>query len=57
MVDRVLEPAATWANRAGKPAHVDDRVHTPHKAVRRVADHLVDHLAEPAARPAGEEQP
>jgi hypothetical protein len=29
-------------------------VYTPHKAVRRVADHLVDHLAELEARLAGE---
>lgn len=30
-------------------------MYTPHKAVRRVADHLVDHLAELEARLAGEE--
>ncbi|MGW1744163.1 hypothetical protein ACWCRD_00815 [Streptomyces sp. NPDC002092] len=51
MVGHVLEmAAATWTNRPGKPVHVDDRVHTPHKAIRRV----VDHLAEPEVRPAGE---
>jgi len=55
MVDHVLELAATWTNWDGKPAHVDDRVYTPHKAIRRVADHLVDHLAELEARLAGEE--
>ena len=55
MVDHVLDLAATWTAWDGKPAHVDDRVHTPHKAIRRVADHLVDHLAELEARLAGEE--
>ncbi|MGW2521752.1 hypothetical protein ACWC09_33005 [Streptomyces sp. NPDC001617] len=55
MVDHVLALAATWTAWDGKPAHVDDRVHTPHKAVRRVADHLIDHLAELEARLAGEE--
>jgi hypothetical protein len=39
----------------GTLAHVDDRVYTPHKAIRRVADHLIDHLAEMEARLAGEE--
>ena len=55
MVDHVLALAATWTNWDGTPSHVDDRVYTPHKAVRRVADHLVDHLAELEARLAGEE--
>ncbi|MGY6021195.1 hypothetical protein [Streptomyces spinosirectus] len=54
MVGHVLELAATWTKWDGRPAHVDDRVYTPHKAVRRVADHLVDHLAELEARLAGE---
>ena len=30
-----------------------ERVYTPHKAVRRIADHLVDHLAEVEALLAG----
>ncbi|OWA12010.1 hypothetical protein B9W62_08205 [Streptomyces sp. CS113] len=55
MVDHVLALAATWTRWDGRPAHVDGRVYTPHKAVRRVADHLVDHLAELEARLAGEE--
>ncbi|MDF3148513.1 MULTISPECIES: hypothetical protein [unclassified Streptomyces] len=55
MVDHVLTLAATWPNWDGRPAHVDDRVYTPHKAIRRVADHLIDHLAELEARLAGEE--
>src|SRR5438105_2280919 len=55
MVDHVLALAATWTAWDGKPSHVDDRVYTPHKAIRRVADHLVDHLAELEARLVGEE--
>ncbi|MFI1421217.1 hypothetical protein ACH4VX_25230 [Streptomyces sp. NPDC020731] len=55
MVDHVLALAATWTRWNGEPAHADGRVHTPHKAIRRVADHLVDHLAEMEARLAGEE--
>ncbi|MEU5086284.1 hypothetical protein [Streptomyces sp. NPDC021356] len=54
MVDHVLDLAATWTAWDGTPAHVDDRVYTPHKAVRRVADHMIDHLAELEARLAGE---
>ncbi|MFC7261740.1 hypothetical protein [Streptomyces lutosisoli] len=57
MVDHVLALAATWTAWDGEPAHVDDRVYTPHKAIRRVADHLVDHLAELEARLVGEEPP
>ncbi|MFF4396396.1 hypothetical protein [Streptomyces sp. NPDC001480] len=53
MVDHVLALAATWTSWDGTPAPVDDRVHTPHKAIRRVADHLVDHLAELESRLAG----
>ncbi len=55
MVDHVLALAATWTRWDGRPAYVDDRVYTPHKAIRRVADHMVDHLAELEARLAGEE--
>ena len=45
--------AATWPAWDGVPVPADDRVYTPHKAIRRVADHLVDHLAEIEARVAG----
>ncbi|MFD7702650.1 hypothetical protein [Streptomyces caelestis] len=55
MVDHVLALAATWTRWNGEPVHADDRLYTPHKAIRRVADHLVDHLAEMEARLAGEE--
>ncbi|MEW2293865.1 hypothetical protein ABZ719_14335 [Streptomyces sp. NPDC006743] len=54
MVDHVLALAATWTAWDGTPLPADDRVYTPHKAVRRVADHMVDHLAELEARLAGE---
>jgi hypothetical protein len=53
LVDQVLERAATWTSWDGVPCPVDDRVYTPHKAIRRVADHIVDHLAEIEARVAG----
>lgn len=58
MVDHVLRLAATWPHWDGKPIEVPvegepSRIYTPHKAVRRVADHLVDHLAELEARLAG----
>lgn len=53
MIDRVLDLAATWTAWDGRPLHEGERVYTPHKAIRRVADHLVDHLAEMEARLAG----
>jgi hypothetical protein len=53
MVAEVLRLAETWPAWDGKLRHVGDRIYTPHKAIRRVADHLVDHLAEIEARVAG----
>ena len=53
LVADVLARAATWTAWDGTPCPIDDRVYTPHKAIRRVADHLVDHLAEMEARLAG----
>jgi len=58
MVDHVLELAQTWPRWDGTPVAVpvegeQPRTYTPHKAVRRVADHLLDHLAELEARVAG----
>jgi hypothetical protein len=58
MVEHVLRMAATWPEWDGHPIEipVEDeppRTYTPHKAIRRVADHLVDHLAELEARLAG----
>jgi len=46
--------AETWTAWDGAPRPVDGRRSTPHKAIRRVADHLVDHLAEIEARVAGQ---
>lgn len=53
MVDQVLKLAGTWTTWDGEARQIDDRVYTPHKAIRRVADHLIDHLAEIEARLAG----
>jgi hypothetical protein len=58
MVDHVLDVAATWTRWDGRPVEVrvpcePTRTYTPHKAIRRVADHLLDHLAELEARLAG----
>jgi hypothetical protein len=58
MVDHVLGLAETWQLWDGLPIEVpvegeDPRVYTPHKAIRRVVDHLIDHLAELEARVAG----
>jgi len=53
MVSRVLETAKTWTSWDGEPRVVDERMYSPHKAVRRVADHLIDHLAEIETRVAG----
>lgn len=58
MVDHVLELATMWPRWDGNPFETlvegeSPRTYTPHKAVRRVADHLIDHLAEFGARLAG----
>src|SRR5436189_1740252 len=50
MVDHVLDLAQTWTAWEGTPRPIDDRIYTPHKAVRRVTDHLIDHLAQVEAR-------
>ena len=54
-VDECLAIAATWLawDRRPRVSEDGDRIYTPHKAVRRVADHLVDHLAEVEALLAG----
>ncbi|MGH9288474.1 MAG: hypothetical protein ACRD0V_09345 [Acidimicrobiales bacterium] len=54
MVDHVLRLVDTWPAWEGEPRPAEDRIYTPHKAVRRVADHMVDHLAEIEARLAAE---
>ena len=53
-VGRCLQLVVTWPAWDGEPRMSDDgRTFTPHKAVRRIADHLVDHLAEVEALLAG----
>ncbi|MEV0713397.1 DinB family protein [Asanoa sp. NPDC050611] len=52
-VDDVLARAATWLGWDGTPVYRDGNAWTPHKAIRRVADHLLDHLAEIDCRVAG----
>ncbi len=49
-VAHALRLASTWSTWDGHPLAVEDRIYTPHKAIRRLADHLVDHLAELEAR-------
>lgn len=53
LVAHALALAETWTAWDGRPLPVDDRLYTPHKAVRRTADHLLDHLAELEARLVG----
>jgi hypothetical protein len=54
-VERVLALAATWLAWDGRPrlAEGGERAYTPHKAIRRTADHLVDPLAQVEALLAG----
>ncbi|MDP9830271.1 DinB family protein [Kineosporia succinea] len=52
-VTHALRLARTWTQWDGRPLDFDDRIFTPHKAIRRTVDHLVDHLAEVEARLAG----
>jgi hypothetical protein len=55
-VTRCLEIASTWIAWDGRPIVTDgDNLWTPHKALRRVTDHLVDHLAEVEALLSGAE--
>ena len=52
-VAEVLEVAETWLGWDGRPVYSDGNAWTPHKAIRRVADHLLDHLSELECRLAG----
>ncbi|WP_122978041.1 hypothetical protein [Actinoplanes teichomyceticus] len=52
-VSHALRLARSWTAWEGVPVPAGDRVYTPHKAVRRITDHLIDHLAEVEARLAG----
>jgi hypothetical protein len=53
-VAHALRLAESWPAWDGVPRVAGDRVHTPHKALRRLADHLVDHLAAFEARVVGQ---
>lgn len=53
-VAEVLQLAETWLGWDGRPIYRDGNAWTPHKATRRVADHLLDHLAEIECRLAGQ---
>jgi len=53
MVEHVLGLAQTWLSWDGRPISGLGRRYTPHKAVRRVADHMIDHLAQLEAHLAG----
>jgi hypothetical protein len=50
MVEHVLEVAETWPGWSPGELEPDPGIFTPHKAIRRVTDHLIDHLAEVVAR-------
>ncbi len=52
-VSQVLDVAETWLGWDGAPIRREGNVWTPHKALRRVADHLLDHLTEIQCRTAG----
>jgi len=52
-VAEVLTIAAGWLGWDGRPVLYDGNAWTPHKAMRRVTDHLLDHLAEIECRLAG----
>jgi hypothetical protein len=54
MVEHVLALAGSWISWDGHPRPIGDRTYTPHKAIRRVADHMIDHLAQLEARLAGQ---
>lgn len=45
-IDYILDLAGTWLAWDGRPHLADGNAWTPHKALRRVTDHLIDHLAE-----------
>jgi hypothetical protein len=53
-VAEVLGVAETWLGWDGRPVLRDGNAWTPHKALRRVGDHLLDHLTEIECRLAGQ---
>lgn len=52
-VEACLAYAGTFLAWDGRPRFSDGNVWTPHKALRRVSDHLIDHIAEVQALLAG----
>jgi hypothetical protein len=52
-VEHALSLAPAWLAWDGRPSVGDGSVWTPHKALRRINDHLLDHLAEIEAVLAG----
>jgi len=54
MVEHVLALAETWSAWDHRPRASGPRVYTPHKAIRRTADHMIDHLAQLEAHVAGQ---
>ena len=52
-VAAVLAAARPWLGWDGRPVYAEGNAWTPHKVLRRVADHLLDHLAELECRLAG----
>jgi hypothetical protein len=52
-VAEVLDIAETWLGWDRRPVRHGGNTWTPHKAIRRVADHLLDHLTELECRLAG----
>ncbi len=52
-VEEILSRAGTWLAWDGRAVYADGNAWTPHKALRRVTDHLIDHLTELECRRAG----
>lgn len=52
-VAEILAAAPAWLGWDGRPVYRDGNAWTPHKALRRIADHLLDHLTEIECRFAG----
>jgi len=48
-VESSIREASTWLGWDGHPRGAEGSVWTPHKALRRVVDHLIDHLAQTEA--------
>ena len=46
MIETSMDVMRTWVHWDGQPVSVDGRIYTPHKAVRRLTDHLIDHIAQ-----------